>query len=160
MRTMRRGGRFGFVLGLVVLVMRAPAASQSGGVALIADGAFPTSDLSYRDVVGLATGQIVTVRGARVTVLLPPKGSAARALVLDRVYGMSESGFQQFWISRILRSSGGEVPKGVTPAQAVQLVQRIPGAIAFVAADELPGGVRVLAIDGLRPGQDGYRLGS
>ena len=159
MRTARRRGRWGVFLPLLLLG-GGPTEPHAGEVALIADGAFPTTGLSFRDVVGLSTGEIAEVRGSRVTVLLPPKGTAARAVVLSRVYGMSESDFQQFWISRILRTTGGEVPKAVTTAQAVQLVSRIPGAMAFVDAAELPAGIRVLAIDGRRPGQDGYRLGS
>ena len=41
---------------------------------------------------------------------------------------------------------------------AVDQVTHTPGAITFVAAADVPKGAKVLKIDGLAPGQPGYKL--
>jgi hypothetical protein len=41
---------------------------------------------------------------------------------------------------------------------SASLVRDIPGAIALVPASKVPPGVKVLRIDGKRPGEPGYPL--
>jgi len=41
---------------------------------------------------------------------------------------------------------------------AVTLVNSIPGAVAFIDASQLPKDLKVVRIDGLRPGEKGYPL--
>ena len=142
----RRSGLPGALL-MALALLASPRGAAGQAVAVIAHPAFPAAGLSLDDVRALARGQLTQLDGRRVTVLLPPRGSAARRTVLERVYRMSEGDFQQFWISRVMRD-GAQVPKEVTSVQAAQLVARVPGIIALVAADEVPPGARVLAVIG------------
>jgi len=56
-----------------------------------------------------------------------------------------------------LEASSG--PKIVYSSEmAAELVSAIPGAVAFVDSALVPKGLKVLKIDGLLPGEKGYRL--
>jgi len=46
----------------------------------------------------------------------------------------------------------------IATRSATELAAGIPGAIAFVAADQIPRGLKVLKIDGRLPGARGYPL--
>ena len=41
---------------------------------------------------------------------------------------------------------------------ATELILGIPGAVAFVEADQVPRGLKMLKIDGKLPGEKGYVL--
>jgi hypothetical protein len=72
---------------------------------------------------------------------------------------MREPQFKQYWIAKIFRAEMTSPPKVVySNESANQLVSSIPGTIAFMAANDVKPGVKVLRIDGHLPGEPGYRL--
>jgi hypothetical protein len=97
--------------------------------------------------------------GDRVVLVLPRSGSPERETLLSRIYGTSESGLRKRWVEKLFAGQIPAIPS-VAPsaARAAALVQQSPGAIAAVNADEVPAGVRVLAIDGKKTGERGYPL--
>ena len=95
-----------------------------------------------------------------VTLLLPPHDTPERQVLLKKIYQQrSEVQVQHYWINRLF---GDEVQTGpkITGSNemSASLVREIPGAIALVPADRIPPGVKVLRIDGKKPGQAGYPL--
>ena len=57
------------------------------------------------------------------------------------------------------RGEVAEDPKVVISSQGViEMVSVLAGSIAFVDIDDVPAGVKVLSIDGLRPGDADYAL--
>jgi len=95
----------------------------------------------------------------RVTLLIRAPAARERDVVLRIIYGMSEAQFRQYWISKIFRLEASTGPKIVySTDMATELVSAIPGAVAFFDAAVVPKGLKVLKIDGLSPGEKGYRL--
>lgn len=95
----------------------------------------------------------------RVTLLLRAPSARERDVVLKVIYGMNEAEFRQYWISRMFRAEAVSGPKVVySNEMATELVNALPGSVAFVDATQVPKGLKVLKIDGKLPGQAGYPL--
>jgi hypothetical protein len=94
-----------------------------------------------------------------VTILIP--AGRERLVLLNTVYQMTEAQFRQFWISKLFRAEAVSSPKIVdTDEMAIELVTAIPGALALVDAAHVPSSLnlKVLRINGRRPGEKGYPL--
>ncbi len=79
--------------------------------------------------------------------------------MLKVIYGMNEAEFRQYWISKMFRAEVATGPKVVySNEMATELVNALPGSVAFVDSTQVPKGLKVLKIDGKLPGQAGYPL--
>lgn len=97
--------------------------------------------------------------GRRVTLLVRAPVAEERQRVLDRIYEMDEDQFREYWIGKMFRAEVAAGPKLVYSAEmARDLVTVIPGAITFVPLTEIGIGTKVVRIDGLLPGEEGYAL--
>ena len=136
----------------------APAGSA---VAVIVNQANTTADPSFYDLQAILKLQTQFWRdGKRVVLLLPPSGSAAKDLLLEKVYHRTDSQLRMEWARRLFAGEIPAVPSSLRSADAlVAAVARSAGAIAVVpAGTTLPASVRVLAVDGKHPGDSGYPL--
>jgi hypothetical protein len=72
--------------------------------------------------------------------------------------GMSTGEVGRYWIDRRIRGQG--LPPRTVPSQAIAraVVARLPGAIAYITANELDASVRGLRIDGKSHGDRDYPL--
>jgi ABC-type phosphate transport system substrate-binding protein len=96
---------------------------------------------------------------SRITLLVRAPVAQERKLVLDKIYRMSEEAFRQYWIAKMFRAEVATGPKIVYSSEmARELVTAIPGAIGFMPASSVGGGVKVLKIDGRLPSDPGYIL--
>ena len=96
---------------------------------------------------------------SRITLLVRAPVARERAMVLNKIYGMSEDQFRQFWIGKMFRADVASGPKIVYSSEmARELVAAIPGAITFLPSDAVTEGLKVLRIDGHLPGDAGYPL--
>lgn len=94
-----------------------------------------------------------------VVLLIRAPVARERDVVLKVIFQMSETQFKQYWVAKIFRAEAASAPKIVYSNQMqAQLVTAVPGAIAFMEANEIPQGVRVVKVNGLLPGQSGYPL--
>jgi len=97
--------------------------------------------------------------GQRISIILRAPVAEERTFLLDRVFGMTEDRFRQYWIAKVFRAEVSAEPRIVlSTGEVVDLVGVIPGAIAVVRADEVPEGYKVLRIEGGLPGSPGYVL--
>ena len=129
-------------------------------VAVVAHPGVPVDNLSLAELrrVLLGDRQFWT-SSLRVTLLIRAPRTPEREVLLRRVYQMSEAQFRQYWIAKVFRAEAASGPKIIYSNQtATELVAGIPGAIAFVAASQIPRGLKVLKIDGRLPGARGYLL--
>jgi hypothetical protein len=130
-------------------------------IAVIVHEEVPVDGLSLPELQQIFLGERqVWARGLRVTLLLPPRGTPERQVLLEKIYQQrSEVQVQHYWINRLF---GDEVLAGpkITGSNemSASLVREIPGAIALVPANRIPQGVKVLRIDGRKPRQSGYPL--
>ncbi|HJT88889.1 MAG TPA: hypothetical protein VJ732_13560, partial [Bryobacteraceae bacterium] len=95
----------------------------------------------------------------RVTLLVRAPGAREREVVLKTIYQMSEAQFRQYWIAKVFRAEAASGPRIVySNEMAAELAAEIPGAVAFVDATQIPGGLKVLKINGRLPREPGYPL--
>ena len=95
----------------------------------------------------------------RITLLVRAPVAQERKLVLDKIYGMSEEAFREYWIAKMFRAEVASGPKLVYSSEmARELVTAIPGAIGFMPASSVGSGVKVIKIDGRLPSDPGYIL--
>ena len=120
----------------------------------------PVDNLSFGEVRKLFLGdrQFWTT-GLRVTLLVRAPVAREREVVLKNIYQMNEAQFRQYWISKVFRADAVNGPKVVYSSEmALELVTAIRGAVAFIGADQVPKGLKVLKVDGKLPGDKGYPL--
>ena len=129
-------------------------------VAVVVHPDVQVDDLSFVELRKLLLGdRQFWSPGLRVTLLVQPPRSPEREIILKKVYKMKDAQFRQYWIAKVFRAEASSGPKiVVSNAMALSLVANIPGAVAMVNVAEVPKGVKILAVDGHRPGDAGYAL--
>jgi len=95
----------------------------------------------------------------RCQVFLPSRKTDAYAILLKKVYRKSHNKLQKFWVRRLFSGQIPAKPSFVpSPTAAGKQVLKSQGALSIVDARKVPKGVRVLLIDGKKPGDAGYAL--
>jgi hypothetical protein len=95
----------------------------------------------------------------RCDVYLPQVSSNEYDVLLQKVYRMDNKKLQKYWVRRLFAGEISAKPSYVPSAKAAgEQVLKSEGAISVVAAHEVPEGVRVLLLDGKKPGDEGYPL--
>lgn len=135
-------------------------APRAAPVAIVVHPDTPVDNVTFDELRRIFLGEQQFWDGkTRVTLLVRPPRSSERAVILDRVYEMNEGQFRQYWIAKLFRAEVSSGPKIVySNESALELVAAIPGAITFMDASVPTGSVKVLRIDGVAPGQRGYKL--
>ena len=144
-------------LAMVSLLLAAPS---GGDIAVVVHPGAPASDLSFTELRKLLLGdRQFWSSNLRVTLLIRAPAAREREVILKTVYQMTEAQFRQYWIGKVFRAETASGPKIVFSNEEVkELVSALPGSVAFVEASQVPKGLKVLKIDGLLPGEKGYRL--
>jgi len=96
----------------------------------------------------------------RCEVFLPGRKTGAYKLVLERVYKMKHKKLQKYWVRKLYAGDIPAKPSYVPSAKAaIAQVGRTLGGLSIIRADSVPAkGVRVLTLDGKKPGDKGYPL--
>jgi len=141
------------------LALLRPAAASAGDVALVVHPSNPATDVSWSEVVAMFRQDQQHWKGGRkIYLILLETGSPAREIVRQRVYRMTELELKKFWLGKLYRGEIAAFPRVAVAAAAKRIVTQAPNALAFIDAAAADQTVKVLRIDGLRPGQPGYRL--
>ncbi len=143
----------------VCVTAPAPAAAAEE-MAVIVHPSTPVENLSLAEVRKIFLGERQYWNSDMPVVLIVRAPVAPeRAVVLNRIYRMTESQFKQYWIARIFRAEAPSTPKVVYSNETVnELVSAIPGAISLVRSNDIASGVKVVRIDGTLPGESAYPL--
>jgi len=165
-----RRARWAGPVGFAVLLAAAVAAARPTPVvvgralpvelAVVVHPATPLASLSLAELRQVFLGEQQFWRdGTRITLLVYPPRTPERETALRLLYRMSEVDFRRFWIAKIFRAEVAAGPKIVySAAMARHLVATIPGTIALLPVEAVDDSVRVLRVNGLRPGEKGYPL--
>jgi hypothetical protein len=86
-------------------------------------------------------------------------GQPEREAVLHLIYNMNEKGFTSYFLGKKFTGEVLEEPRqqNSTP-DVIKFISYVPGAIGYVRADEVDASVKVLRVDGLAPGETGYKI--
>ncbi len=99
--------------------------------------------------------------GGRIYLILPQSGSPEKDVLLKSVLKMTEGQLRRHYLGKLY---GGEIAAFPTVArsgaEALRTVSLAPSAIAVVDAGGLDPSVKVLRVQGRRPGDAGYLLAS
>ena len=137
-------------------------AAQSRDVAIIVSPKNSMSDISFdvlRKYFKAERGQ--WPNGSKVVVaMLQPPGQSERGIVLRSIYGWDENYYQKYFRQGQFNESIQQPPKELNTAYLMmRYVQFVEGAIGYVRADQVDASkVKVLSVDGRRPGDAGYRI--
>lgn len=142
--------------GLTIVAVRGFA----GDIAIIVNPEVPVDNLSLSEVRKLFLGdRQFWGSDLRVTLLIRAPVARERDVVLKTIYKMNEAQYRQYWIAKVFRAEIPSSPKIVySTDMALELIDKIPGAVAFVDAANVPQRAKVLRVDGRLPGEKDYPL--
>ena len=128
-------------------------------IAVVVHSGLPITNLSFAELRQLVLGdREYWSTNVRVTLLIRAPVARERDVVLKTVYGMSEAQFRKYWIGKVFRAETPAGPKIVYSGEnAIELVNRIPGAMTFIEGAQARG-LKVVSIDGRLPGDRAYPL--
>lgn len=99
--------------------------------------------------------------GLRIYLLLPESGTPEKDLLLRRALQMNEDQLRRHYLAKLY---GGEIPAfpgtAASAAAARRVVAHAPNALAVVDSSAVDATLKVIRIDGRRPGEAGYLLAS
>lgn len=136
-------------------------AESKAPIAVIVHPQVPEDEVSFAELRRIFRGErLFWAKDLTITLLTPSRGTPERKVLLEKIYQQrSEAQYQHHWINKLFSDEGQRAPKITgSPEMSASLARVIPGAIALVPADRIPEGVKVLRIDGKRPGEGGYPL--
>jgi len=149
-----------FTLVIFVTLLPVQPALGAADIAVVVRPDTPADNLSFSEIRKLLLGdRQFWNSNLRVTLLIRAPAARERDVVLKTIYRMSETQFRQYWISKVFRAEASSGPKIVySNEMAAELVNALPGSVAFVDATQVPRGLKVLKIDGKLPGDKDYPL--
>jgi hypothetical protein len=137
---------------LAGLAVVRPAGAEPGPrkrlVVVVAEGS-PVSNLSHSDLKRIFTGVAVVTEGKKLVPFNFPPGTRERTAFDSFALGMSADEVGRFWVDRRVRGQG-EPPRALpSSTHMVKVVTRFPGAIGYIAADQLVPGLKALKVGGV-----------
>jgi ABC-type phosphate transport system substrate-binding protein len=135
-------------------------AAPGGSLAFIVNRSNPVEDLSFAELRQYFLGERTHwPNGRRVTLVMRDATRPEREAVLRAVYEMREQDYRAHFLRAKFTGEVQEEPRELdTTSRVVNFVFLQPGAVGYVRADEVGPSVKVLRLDGLMPGDAGYRL--
>jgi ABC-type phosphate transport system substrate-binding protein len=139
-----------------------PLAAQpvAGDVAVVVHRDVPIDNLTVTELRRVLLGdREFWPASVRITLLIRAPVAHERDVVLKNLCQMTEAQFRQHWIGKVFRADTALAPKIVySNEMAIDLVNRIPGAITFIDASQVSRNLKVVKIEGHLPGEKGYVL--
>lgn len=141
--------------------VRPAQVSSQAELAIIVNKSNPTDSISFSELreYFLAERNHWSNGGGKVRVVMREPGQPEREAVLHLIYGMNEKGFISYFLGKKFTGEVLEEPRqqASTP-DVIKFISYVPGAIGYVRADEVDASVKVLRVDGLAPGEPGYKI--
>ena len=140
--------------------VRAVAAAPHESLAIIVNRTNAVDNLSFAELRQYFLGERTRwPNGRRVTLVMRDTSRPEREAVLRIVYEMREQDFHEHFLRAKFTGEFPEEPRLIdTTSRVVNFVFLQSGAIGYVRADEVSPSVKVLRLDGLLPGDPGYKL--
>jgi ABC-type phosphate transport system substrate-binding protein len=130
-------------------------------LAIIVNKSNPNDNLSFSELreYFMAERNNWSDGAGKVRVIMREPGGLERTTVLRLIYDMDEKDFNSYFLGKKFRGEILEEPRvrSSTP-DMIKTISNVPGAIGYVRTDEVDASVKVLRVDGLAPGDVGYRI--
>ncbi len=138
-----------------------PAGGARTDYAVVVHKDNPTQTISETELrrIFKADVQFWPRSGTVVELLLPRSGSSTKNFLQERLYRMTDLQLKRYWLELIYQNRIVEAPRAVPSSQvAVQMLERLRGSITILPAKDVVANVKVVPIDGKRPGEEAYPL--
>lgn len=96
----------------------------------------------------------------KVTVVMLKRGNPGRESVLRTIYGSREEDiYRDYLLRKNFAGEQQDLPTELaSTTSALDFVRAVEGAIGYVPADEVDASVKVMLVEGLAPGEAGYKI--
>ena len=143
-----------------VTVVGSAAAAGAAELAIVVNPQNPVAELSARELREVLLMERQHWRGGlRIYLLLPESGTPEKDLLLQQALRMTEDQLRRHYLAKLY---GGEIPAfpgtAASAAAARRVVAHAPNALAVVDSSAVDPTLKVVRIDGRRPGEAGYVL--
>jgi len=145
---------------LIASVARSATTGKTDEIAIVVNKTSTVVALSSNDLKGIYLGEKERwPNGQKVTTIALAGGRPELRAFLKHVCGMSEGDYKKYFIQASFTGKTVVVPRMAASSTAVKaFVSATPGSIGFVRASDLDDSVGVVKLDGLSPGDPGYKL--
>jgi len=135
-----------------------PRKSSSEGLAIIVNRRNPVANVTLGQLREILFGEKKWWSSKhQVTLASMRRGTPERQAVLRTIYQMNERDFGAYFLFEVFR---GELSSSPTilenPTEVKKFIATTPGAVGYVRASDVDDSVKVLRVNGLLPGDDGY----
>jgi len=162
MTNTRLNRRYVALLVAVVVTFLIPASGPSSHAAdpplvMVVAATSPMQDISRSNLRRAFLSEPTGGPGGKIIPLNQPPGTPARQEFDKVVLGLETEAVARFWIDQRIRGLGG-APRAFPSALIARVVPQLPGTIGYLRANEVGPGIKVITIDGKKPGEAGYLL--
>jgi hypothetical protein len=161
----RHALRIAFILaGLAFQVsaphLRAQEDPGAAGVSVVVNADNPIGDISMVSLRKVVLGETTSWKNhTSIVLILRPEGTRERNLVAHVVAQMSNSQFKQHWMGKVFRAEASAEPLTVTSkGLMLEYLGDRRGGISFIEAPAILPHIKVITVNGLKPGDLNYAL--
>lgn len=115
----------------------------------------PVDTMTLAEARDIFLGRSNRLHGEPVVLI---ENAGERERFYEEVLSMSLNRLKRHWISLVLSGRNVVPPKTIDPRDVLAEVARSRTALSFVSLSTVDPSVKVIAIDGIRPGEAGYSL--
>jgi hypothetical protein len=136
-------------------------AAQQKTLAVIVHRSNPTENLSMAELREYFLSERTSwPTKQKVRTVMTPAGRPERQALLQIALDMRrEQDYQAHFLRARFTEQALEQPREMqSPADVLRFVSNVPGALAYLPASEVDPSVKVVRVDGLAPGDPGYKL--
>jgi hypothetical protein len=135
------------------------AFAQTGAVAVVVSEKNPIANLTSQDLRKLFAGEKRSWPSGLPVKLIVRAPGAYERVVLLKMLGMSESEYKQYWAAQVFRGEAQFEPVALfSNTMEREALGIFPGALALMNLQDVKVGMKVVKVDGLAPGKEGYPL--
>jgi ABC-type phosphate transport system substrate-binding protein len=136
------------------------ASASSSDIAIVVNKTSTVVAISSNDLKAIYLGDRESwPNGQKVLAIALASGRPELKAFLKHVCGMSEGDYKKYFIQANFTGKTLVLPRMAASSAAVKaIVGATPGSIGFVQASDLDSSIGVVKLDGLSPGDPGYKL--
>jgi hypothetical protein len=124
----------------------ASSAQNRVAVAIVVNRSHQIGDMSFADVRKLYLGEKGTLpNGRRVTILMSPRGTPEREVVLRQIFKMSEREFTKYLLQSAFTGRQSP-PREVAAGDMKKLVAERPEVMGYIPVSEVDSSIRAVLV--------------
>lgn len=150
-----------YALIFAFLLLLVDAGSSMGGeVAIIVNKENPLESVSMQDLAQIFKSEKKDwPNGGEIHLVFLPADYPEKEVVLKTIYKMDANELKKFWLAKIYQGRAVTFPKTFASSEAIKkFVSLELNSVGFIDAAAVDDSIKVLKVEGIRPGQQGYAI--